>query len=205
MIPSRSTNIAAATFSAVLIASASPQLASVAAFSPSLATHSTISTATATTTAHATPTTSIDVSDLGLTMEDLDKPIPAELFGDFKITTSGYQSTSRVESVNDEGCLWEESSDAIEATLSIEGLRGQPVGAMDLAISKTSVTVSVFGYSVWSCILKGECVPESAAYQIQDGYDKTPLITLSIAKKKESASDKRWDGFIESVGEDSIL
>ena len=202
MIQSRTTNIAAAAFSAVLIVSASPQLGSVAAFSPSLATHSTISTSTA----HAsTPATSIDVSDLGLTMEDLDKPIPAELFGDFKVTTSGYQSTSRVESVNDEGCMWEESPDAIEATLSIEGLRGQPVAAMDLAVSKTSVTVSVFGYSVWSCILKGECVPESAAYQIQDGYDKTPLITVSIAKKKEIASEKRWDGFIETVGEDSIL
>ena len=202
MIQSRTTNIAAAAFSAVLIVSASPQLGSVAAFSPSLATHSSISTSTA----HAsTPATSIDVSDLGLTMEDLDKPIPAELFGDFKVTTSGYQSTSRVESVNDEGCMWEESPDAIEATLSIEGLRGQPVAAMDLAVSKTSVTVSVFGYSVWSCILKGECVPESAAYQIQDGYDKTPLITVSIAKKKEIASEKRWDGFIETVGEDSIL
>ena len=72
---------------------------------------------------------SIDVSDLGLTMEDLEKPIPSDLLGDFRVTTSGYQSTSRIESNNDEGCMWEESSDAIEAALSIEGLRGQPVAA----------------------------------------------------------------------------
>jgi len=34
----------------------------------------------------------------------------------------------------------------------------------------------------------------------------TPLITLSIVKKrKENAGAERWDGFLESIGEDSIL
>ena len=150
---------------------------------------------------------SIDVSDLGLTMEDLDKPIPSELLGDFKIVASGMQSTCRIESVDDEGCLWEESADLIGATLSIEGLRGQPIGAMDVAFSTTTCTITVFGYAVWSCILRGECIPDSAVTKIQDGYDMTPLITLSVAKKKDESGVPlaRWNGFIESIGEDSIL
>jgi hypothetical protein len=149
----------------------------------------------------------IDVSDLGLTMEDFQKPIPSELLGDFKIMASGVQSTSRIESVDDEGCLWEESSDLIGATLSIEGLRGQPVAAMDVAFSTTTCTISAFGYSVWSCLLRGECFPESALSKIEDGYDNTPLITLSISKKKDSAGVPMplWDGFIGAIGEDSIL
>lgn len=150
---------------------------------------------------------SIDVSDLGLTMDDLDKPIPSELLGDFKVVASGMQSTSRIESVDDEGCLWEESADLIGATLSVEGLRGQPVGAMDVAFSTTTCTITVFGYAVWSCILKGECIPDSAVTKIQDGYDMTPLITLSVAKMKDESGVPlaRWNGFIESIGEDSIL
>ena len=150
---------------------------------------------------------SIDVSDLGLTMDDLDKPIPSELLGDFKVVASGMQSTSRIESIDDEGCLWEESADLIGATLSIEGLRGQPVAAMDVAFSTTTCTVTVFGYAVWSCLLKGECIPESAVTKIQDGYDMTPLITLSVAKKKDELGVplERWGGFIDAIGEDSIL
>ena len=190
---------------AILISSL--QFGSIIAFVAPVSKHGNIQTNTAhrSSADDNAPATSIDVSDLGLTMEDLEKPIPSELFGDFKVMTSGYESTSRIESVNDEGCLWEESSDALAVTLSIEGLRGQPVAAMSVAVSETSCTISVFGFAVWSCILKGKCVPESATYQIQDGYDKTPLITLSVVKKKESANDERWGGFIEQIGEDSIL
>ena len=150
---------------------------------------------------------SIDVSDLGLTMDDLNKPIPSELLGDFKVLCSGMQSTSRVDSINDEGCLWEESADLIGATLSIEGLRGQPVAAMDVAFSTTTCTIAVFGYAVWSCLLKGECIPESAVTKVQDGYDNVPLITMSVAKMKGESGVplERWDGFIGAIGEDSIL
>lgn len=149
----------------------------------------------------------VDVSDLGLVMEDLQKPIPSELLGDFKITANGVESTSRIESLNDEGCLWEESSDLIGATLSIEGLRGQPVAAMDVKFSTTTCTISVFGYSIWSCLLKGECFPESALTKIEEGYDNVPLITLSVAKKKDSAGVPMpgWEGFIGQIGEDSLL
>lgn len=151
---------------------------------------------------------SVDVSDLGLTIHDLQKPIPSELLGgDFKVLGSGTQSTSRIPSIDDGGCRWEESLDLIGVTLSVEGLRGQPVAAMDVVFSTTTCTVNVFGYAIWSCVLKGECVPESALTKVEDGYDMTPLITLSVAKKKDSddIADSPWDGFIGSIGEDSIL
>ena len=198
------TDLATAATALSVILLLSLQWNPTAAFSP--LTHHKSRQTSSTACRSNSPITSIDVSDLGLRMEDLEKPIPSDLLGDFKVTTNGCQSTSRIESINDEGCLWEESSDAVEATLSIAGLRGQPVAAMDIAISTTTCTVSVFGFSVWSCILKGECVPESATFKIEDGFDMTPLITLSIVKKrKENAAADRWDGFLESIGEDSIL
>ena len=154
---------------------------------------------------------SVDVSDLGLTMEDLHKPIPQELLSTtgFTILGSGLESTSRIEAVNDEGCVWEESHELIGATLSIAGLRGQAVGAMDVVFSTTTCSVRVCGYTVWSCLLKGRCVPETALSNIQDGYDTVPLITVSVAKEVNNDNNNNkfrcWDGFIEAIGEDSIL
>lgn len=56
-------------------------------------------------------------------------------------------------------------------------------------------------------MLRGECQPESALVKVEDGYDSTPLITVSVAKKEEGAGGewKRWDGLIDSVGENSIV
>ena len=50
----------------------------------------------------------IDVSDLNLTMDDLNKPLPIELL--MGIERSGYQSTSRIPSVEDNGCYWVENA-----------------------------------------------------------------------------------------------
>ena len=50
---------------------------------------------------------SIDVSDLGLTLADLEKKIPIH---DFSLESSGYQSTSRIPDVNDDGCYWVENA-----------------------------------------------------------------------------------------------
>ena len=60
----------------------------------------------------------IDVSDLGLTMDDLNAPLPEEAF---QLTKSGTQSTSRVPGVDDDGCVWEETAEDMEVTLSIPG------------------------------------------------------------------------------------
>jgi hypothetical protein len=145
---------------------------------------------------------SIDVSDLGLTLDDFDVTFPKSSDGGIQITTSGYESTSMIPSVDDNGLSWEEDSNIVGVKLSIPGLRGQPIAAMDVAITSNTCTVTVFGYAVWSCLLKGECVPESSSFQIEDGKDMMPLITLSVEKKN---NEIRWDGFILSIGEDSIL
>ena len=145
---------------------------------------------------------SIDVSDLGLTLDDFDVTFPKSSDGGIQITTSGYESTSMIPSVDDNGLSWEEDSNIVGVQLSIPGLRGQPIAAMDVAITSNTCTVTVFGYAVWSCLLKGECVPESSSFQIEDGKDMLPLITVSVEKKNK---EKRWDGFILSIGEDSIL
>ncbi|KAL3801033.1 hypothetical protein HJC23_002326 [Cyclotella cryptica] len=142
---------------------------------------------------------SIDVSDLGLTIEDLDAPLPNEMFA---ITSSGRESTSRIPSVNDDGCIWEEGPDTMDVTLSIPGLRGQPPAALSLDITKNTATITAFGMVVWSCILRGNCDPTSVTFSATDGYDMTPLIEISAKKLEKNA---RWGGFIAQVGEDSIL
>lgn len=154
---------------------------------------------TTTTFANGDSEGSIDVSDLGLTMDDLNAPLPEEAF---QLTKSGTQSTSRVPGVDDDGCIWEETADVIDATLSIPGLRGQPPAALALDITKNTATITAFGFAVWSCILRGNCDPETVSFAATDGADMVPLITISVKKLDPS---QRWDGFILQCSEDSIL
>jgi hypothetical protein len=149
---------------------------------------------------------SVDVSDLGLTMEDFNKPLPKELLA--SIERSGYQSTSRIPDVEDDGCYWIESNNmsenygTIDVTLVIPGLRGQPAGCLSVLFSTTTVSVSAFGMIVWSCIQKGISNPDGCSFLIEDGKDMVPIIQMSVEKRDK---DKVWDGFILQVGEDSIL
>lgn len=140
----------------------------------------------------------IDVSDLGLTMEDLDAPLPNE----FDVTTTGYQSTSRLPDVQDDACFWNESAKKMQATLAIPGLRGQPAMSLSVLTSKNTISVSAFGRVVWSCILRGEVKPESATFNVEDGSDMIPVIEYEVEKNEEG---ERWSGFILQIGEDSIL
>mmetsp|Transcript_14825 Transcript_14825/g.22083 ORF Transcript_14825/g.22083 Transcript_14825/m.22083 type:complete len:195 (-) Transcript_14825:515-1099(-) len=142
---------------------------------------------------------SIDVSDLGITMDDMNAPLPDDMF---QIASSGCESTSRIPSVDDEGCVWEETNDTMDVKLSIPGLRGQPPAALTLDITKNTATITAFGYAVWSCILRGECVPESLSFSATDGNDMVPYIEISL--RKANPGD-RWGGFIAQIGEDSIL
>lgn len=141
----------------------------------------------------------IDVSDLGLTLSDLEAPLPQELFA---ITTSGTESTSRIPSIKDDGCIWEESPDIMDVTLSIPGLRGQPPAALLLDLTKNTATITAFGMAVWSCILRGNCDPSTVMFSATNGNDMVPLIEISVKKLK---SGERWGGFIALIGEDSIL
>ena len=141
---------------------------------------------------------SVDVSDLGLTMDDLEEPLPPELTQG--IATSGYESTQRL--VSDDGCVWAETPELLEVALSIPGLRGQPAMAMAAEVTSTSMTVTAFGRDVWSCVLRGQCVPDSAEFSAEDGPGALPVLRLSLAKANPG---ERWGGFIASIGEDSIL
>merc|ERR1719424_2471695 len=93
----------------------------------------------------------VDVSDLGLTMSDLEDELPEGLLGEVEL--SGYESTSRLENSLDQGCEWEEAADRVNVALIIPGLRGQPAMAVSADLTSETLTVTVFGTAVWSCVL----------------------------------------------------
>jgi hypothetical protein len=141
----------------------------------------------------------VDVSDLGLTTDDLKAPLPDLRDG---LLTSGQESTSRHPGVDDGGCCWSESSTEMEVTLQLPGLRGQPAAVLAWALTDQTATVTAFGRDVWSCVLRGRCRPETARAAAEDGEGGLPTLRLQVAKEP---SDVRWGGFIAHVGEDSIL
>jgi hypothetical protein len=142
----------------------------------------------------------IDVSDLGLTMDDFDAPLPSQLLQG--VTTTGYESTSRISSVKDDACMWTESPEKMQATLAIPGLRGQPAMCLSTLTASNTLSVTAFGQVVWSCILRGEVKPETAVFVAKEGEDMIPIIEYLVEK---SEPDERWGSFILQVGEDSIL
>jgi len=143
----------------------------------------------------------VDVSDLGLSMEDLEAPLPEALLQG--ISMQGVQSTSCIPDVQDDGCLWTENADTLEVTLVIPGLRGQPAACLAVRFATTTVTISAFGRSVfWSCLLRGQINPNDCSFSVEDGADMVPIVQM-VAKKAEPK--QRWGGFIDQIGEDSIL
>lgn len=142
---------------------------------------------------------SIDVSDLGLTMSDLEQKIPIH---NFSIESSGYQSTSRIPDVNDDGCYWVENPEDIDVTLRIPGLRGQPAEALSVLFSTTTVSVTAFGRVVWSAIQMGISNVDACSFLTEEGSDGIPIIQLNVGKRDV---DEHWGGFILQIGEDSIL
>ncbi|KAJ1623618.1 hypothetical protein T492DRAFT_912459 [Pavlovales sp. CCMP2436] len=144
---------------------------------------------------------SIDVSDLGLTMADLERDLPPSVGGGSSLVTSGVESSSGLAPRRDEGIAWKETYDLMECTLTIPGLRGQPTQAMLLEMSETTATVTVFGRIIWTCILRGDVDPTSAVSSVRmDGMQ--PVIELSVHK---ASPEPRWNGFLDSIGVDSIL
>ncbi|KAL7494175.1 hypothetical protein ACHAWT_002898 [Skeletonema menzelii] len=142
---------------------------------------------------------SIDVSDLGLTIADLEKKIPTQ---NFSLESSGYQSTSRLPDVDDEGCYWVENPEDIDVTLRIPGLRGQPAEALNVLFSTTTTSITAFGRIVWSTIQMGISDTSDCTFLTLDGEDEVPIVQLNVRKRD---LDERWGGFILQVGEDSIL
>lgn len=150
----------------------------------------------------------VDVSDLGLTMTDLEDELPEGLLGEVEL--SGWESTSRLENSLDQGCEWEEGVDRVNAVLTIPGLRGQPSMAVAADMTSETVTVTVFGTAVWSCVLRGEIEVDQSSFEVIDGVGaSTGIPVLRLAVKKRSATAMgvlpRWQGFIKDIGEDSLL
>ena len=83
---------------------------------------------------------------------------------------------------------------------------------MAVAADMTSetVTVTVFGTAVWSCVLRGEIEVDQSSFEVIDGVGaSTGIPVLRLAVKKRSATSMgvlpRWQGFIKDIGEDSLL
>lgn len=148
-----------------------------------------------------TSSNEIDVSDLNLTIEDLNKPLPKELLSK-ALTLSGHQSTSRIPGVEDEGCYWVENANDLDVTLRIPGLRGQPAACLSVLFSSTTVSITAFGRVVWSAIQMGFSDPDDCSFITEDGEGMIPIVQMAIKKRDEG---ERWGGFILQVGEDSIL
>jgi hypothetical protein len=147
---------------------------------------------------HSDPPASIDVSDLGLTMDDFNQPFPPELLQG--LVSSGCESTNRLD--DDGGCEWSESLEAMNVKLQIPGLRGQPAAAVAVSFSTTTISVSVFGRVVWSAVLRGTIDPASCSYdEPENGADMIPAIRVNVGKEEATL----WGGFILQIGEDSLL
>lgn len=144
----------------------------------------------------------VDVSDLGLSLADLQKPLPAGLDASLSVVSMGVESSSGLPEKRDEGISWRESFDMIEATLVIPGLRGQPAAAMLVELAETTCTITVFGRIIWSCILRGEIDLRASEGSVKlDGMQ--PVIDISM--RKAYPEGDRWNGFLASIGVDSVL
>jgi hypothetical protein len=150
--------------------------------------------------ADSSSTTSVDVSDLGLTMADLNVPLPEGFLEGIEMT--GYESTSSDPGINDDGCMWTETPEKMTVVFAITGLRGQPSMCFDTLTSTNTVSISAFGRVVWSCILRGNVKPETAVAETRDGADSIPIIEFEVEK---ATTGDRWGGFILQIGEDSLL
>ena len=122
------------------------------------------------------------------------------LYETFKL--AGYQSTSRIPNVDDEGCYWVENENDLDVTLQIPGLRGQPAASLSVLFSTTTVSITAFGRVVYSVIQMGFSDPDDCSFITEDGEGMVPVIQMNIKKRDVG---ERWGGFILDVGEDSIL
>mmetsp|Transcript_36652 Transcript_36652/g.87983 ORF Transcript_36652/g.87983 Transcript_36652/m.87983 type:complete len:190 (+) Transcript_36652:58-627(+) len=148
----------------------------------------------------ATPSPlSMDVSDLGVTMDDLKAPISDVM----DVEASGCESTSRISP--DSGCVWSETASRMEVTLTIPGLLGQPAGSLAVEMTETTATITAFGRAVWSCVLLGLAVPASARTEVEPAAPPMtpmqPVVRLTVDK----AESGRWGGLIKQIGEDSLI
>lgn len=174
---------------------------------------------------HAPLMADVDVSDLSLTMADLE--VPLELGSDADIETRGVESSSVT--APDDGIEWSEAALGCAASLAassapqalspsshpapkcrrltarlrIPGLRGQPAASLAVEFTESTMTITAFGRGIWSCVLRGAAAPSRCRFEVEDGLGA--LATITVAVSKADASGDRWNGLVESIGVDSVL
>ena len=130
---------------------------------------------------------SVDVADLGLTLDDLTRPLD-----EVQAEICSRNSFSE----------WAETLDAIDIRMRHEGMRGQPCDAVKVDLTPTTITVSIFGYAVWSGVIKGPIVLDQSYWEVEEGLDRIPTITLHLSKGYRELWGETW---LEAIGVDGVL
>lgn len=131
-------------------------------------------------------TISVDVSDLGIAMSDLQKPM-----SEIATRCTGIRNYYS----------WIESPQRIEIEMNHPGMRGQPAGAVDVQFSDTTVSITIYSYMIWSGICVGPIYAPECSFKSEEGPDGIPTIKISLQK----AVAGNWFEFISDVGVDSLL
>lgn len=111
--------------------------------------------------------TSVDVSDLNITMSDLDKSLEKLAIESTGISKRGYYR-------------WVESMTDMDVIMTHPGMIGQPGEAVDCIFTDSTVTVSIFGYIVWSAIFMGPVVSSQCSFKSRTLEDRNVCIEFSI-------------------------
>lgn len=132
--------------------------------------------------------TTVDVSDLNLTMDDLSREIPvdAETMG---TSSRGYYT-------------WKENIKSMEMRFCHPGTAGQPEQAIRVDFSDTTVSVAIFNYIVWTGILVSPIIPSQCSYTVSAGKtNRVPVIEMVLVKQYE----ERWNEVISEVAPNGLL
>jgi hypothetical protein len=91
---------------------------------------------------------------------------------------------SRISSIKDGACMWTESPKT-QATLAIPGLQGQPAMCLSTLTASNTLSVTAFGWVVWSCILRGEVKLETGVFEAKESTDMIPIMEYEVEKRSQ--------------------
>ena len=72
---------------------------------------------------------------------------------------------------------------------------------MSIDFTTTSVTITIYGYAVWSGLFAARADEKRSVFEVVEGAGGIPEINMKVAKKEIG----RWNTFLTSIGADSIL
>lgn len=134
--------------------------------------------------------TSVDVSDLNVSVTDLEKSLE-EL--ELAVESTGTSARGYYK--------WVESLTKMDVIMTHPGMLGQPGEAMDVIFTDTTVTVTCFGYIIWSALFIAPVVPEECSFTSKSMDDRNVKFEFSISK----VYYERWNEFISGVGLNGVL